>query len=113
MTIGGFDKRATIQSRSGPTDAHGHVSPVWADMVTRWCRLEDQSGRELFRAQRVDPQVSAVVTLREKYPGLGPKDRVKVTISPTESRTFSIKTVLGSFDRTPKHGQVLACTEEV
>ena len=108
MTIGKYDKRVTIQKRSGEADAHGHVSPVWLDVADRWAMVEDQSGRELYRAQQVDPTVSSVVTLREQYPGLHAKDRVKYG-----DRLFEVRAVLGSDDRTPQRGQVLACTEEV
>lgn len=113
MSIGSFNQRAVIQTRSGSTDAHGHVVPTWTTAATRWCRLQDQSGRELFRAQQVDPIISAVVTLREQYSGLTPKDRLVIEYPTGNTRTFAIKAVLGSSDRTPKQGQALACTEEV
>lgn len=108
MSIGTYDKRATIQSRTGARDALGNVDPTWSDVARRWCSLVDQSGNELYRAQQVDPTVTAVVTLREQYPGLSPEHRLVIG-----SRTFGIVSVLGASDRTPRHGQMLACKEEV
>lgn len=108
MNIGDYDQRCTIQTRSGTADAHNHVSPVWINAANRWCRLEDQSGRELYRAQQVDPTVSAVITMREQYPNLSPKDRIKIG-----DRIFNVKAVLGGSDRTAQRGQRVAVGEEV
>lgn len=108
MPAGKHDKRAAIQTRGTTVDAGGNASPVWATAANRWASLEDQGGRELWRARQADPTVDAIVTLREQYDGLDPDNRIVI-----DSRTFNIKTVLGKSDRTAKRGQVVHCVEEV
>ena len=103
-----YDKRCTVQSRSGEKDAHGHTIPAFVDEGRRWCELQEASGRELYRAQRVEPTVSAVITLREQFAGLTPKHRIVIG-----ERAFNIVSVLGQDDRTPQRGQMCACTEVV
>ena len=108
MPAGKHDKRAAIQSSSRVLDAGGNASYTWATDANRWAMLEDQSGRELYRAQQVDPTISAVVTLREKYTGLAPANRIVI-----DSRTFNIKAVLNKSDRDTRKGQIVHCMEEV
>lgn len=108
MTIGTYDKRVTVQVRTGEADALGNVVSSWVDRAERWAVIADGSGSELYRAQQVDPTVSAVVTLRERFDGLKPTDRIKYG-----DRVFHISAVTGGSDRTVHRGQVLACIEEV
>lgn len=108
MPAGLHDKRVAIQTSTATLDAGGNASYAWATAATRWGSLEDESGRELWRARKVDPDVSAVVVLREQYDGLAPDDRLVI-----DGRTFNIKSVLGKSDRTPKQGQIVHCMEEV
>lgn len=106
MPTGDFDKRVSIQSVSGSRDAHGQVAQTWATAVKRWASIVDTSGNELRRAQQVNAEVSAVITLREQYDALTSKHRIVFG-----SRTFNIESVIGGSDRTPQRGQVLACRE--
>lgn len=108
MPAGKHDKRVDIQTAAETTDAGGNAVLTWTTAESRWASIEDQAGRELYRAQQVDPTVSAVITLREDYTGLAPDDRIVFG-----SRTFNIKAVLGRDDRTPRRGQIVHCTEEV
>lgn len=108
MPAGRYDKRAAIQSDQGTADDYGNVTPSWSTLATRWAMLEDTSGREVYRAQQVDPAVDAIVTLRDQYEGLSPEHRFVI-----DGRTLNIKAVLGKSDRTRKRGQVCHCMEEV
>lgn len=108
MPSGRYDRRITIQRRTVTRDALGGAVSTWSDLARRWASIEDQSGRELYRAQQIDPTVSAVVTLREQYDGLSPRDRIVYG-----SRTFNVGAVMGKSDRTTKRGQIVAVTEEV
>lgn len=108
MPAGLHDKLASIQTRGGSEDAGGNVVSSWTAAATRWARIEDQSGIELYRARQVDPIVSAIITLREKYSGLGPDDRIVVG-----GRTFSVVAVLGASDRETRRGQIISVTEEL
>jgi len=106
MPSGNFDKRAAIQTRSTSVDAGGNVTPTWTTAETRWASLEDSSGRELYRAQKNDATVDAVIELRVQYDGLAPEDRLVI-----DGRTFDVKAVLGKSDRTAKRGQIVHCKE--
>lgn len=108
MPAGRYDKRVAIQTDGGTEDAGGNVVESWSTVATRWGRLVDGGGTELYRAQRVDPTVSAVVELRAQYNGLGPAQRFVI-----DGRTFNISAVLGKSDRTARRGQIVHCTEEV
>ena len=108
MPAGKHDKLAAIQTRTRTLDAMGTAVYTWSTAASRWAMLEDQSGRELYRAQQVDPAVDAVITLREQYDGLSPEDRIVV-----DGRTFNIKSVLGKSDRETRRGQIVHVGEEV
>jgi len=108
MPTGLHDKRVAIQSRGGTADAMGNVVPVWTTAATVWGSLQDTSGRELFRARQVDPTITAVILLRNRYTGLGPQHRLVIG-----SRTFDISAVLGGSDRDSREGQQCNCTEDV
>lgn len=108
MPAGKHDRRVAIQSASATSDAGGNAVLAWSTIASRWASIEDQSGRELYRAQQVDPTISTVITLRDGYDGLTPEWRIVYG-----SRTFNIKAVLGTDDRTPRRGQILHCTEEL
>ena len=108
MPAGKHDHRAAIQTRTGSADAGGNIVASWATTASRWAQLEDASGRELFRAQKNDATVDAVITLREQYTGLSPEQRIVIN-----SRTFNIKAVLGKSDRETKRGQIVHCKEVV
>ena len=108
MPAGKHDHRAAIQTRTGSADAGGNVVASWTTTVSRWAQLEDAGGRELYRAQKNDATVDAVVTLREQYTGLSPEQRIVI-----DGRTFNIKAVLGKSDRETKRGQIVHCKEVV
>lgn len=108
MAAGKYDKRATIQTGSTTLDAGGASVYTWISASTRWAKLDDSNGRELWRAQKIDATIDAVIELREQYEGLSTQDRIVI-----DGRTFNIKAVLGKSDRTPKRGQIVHCKEEL
>ena len=108
MPAGKHDHRAAIQTRTGSADAGGNVVASWTTTASRWAQLEDASGRELFRAQKNDATVDAVVTLREQYTGLSPEQRIVI-----DGRTFTVKAVLNKSSRGTRAGQVVHCKEVV
>lgn len=103
-----FDKLVTIQSFTQTPDNYGTMRPTFAEATKRWANLQDQGGGELYRAQRTDATISAVITLREKVTGMLPTWRVVYG-----SRIFNIRAILGNDDRDPRIGVILHCTEEV
>ncbi len=108
MPAGRHDHRATIQTKTDTVNVGGNVEPMWNDVATRWASLEDTGGRELVRAQKIDATIDAVITLREQYDGLTVQDRIEI-----DSRTFEIKAILGSSDRTAKRGQFVHVKEVI
>lgn len=108
MPAGRHDRRASIQTRQSTNDAGGNAIYTWTSIAQRWASLEDTGGNELFRAQKADPTISAVITLREQYVGLSPENRIEI-----DGRTFEIIVVIGSSNRTTKRGQVVHVKEDV
>lgn len=108
MPAGRHDHRAAIQTATTVNDAGGNAVYTWSTAATRWASLQDEGGGELYRAQKVDATVDAVVTFREQYEGLASDDRIII-----DGRTFTVKTVLGKSDRTTKRGQIVHCKEVV
>ena len=96
MPAGNYDKRAAIQSRGTTEDAGGNVA-----------ELTDESGRELYRAQQVDPTIDAVIKFRTEYTALTPEHRIVI-----DGRNFDIKSILGRSSR-DVGGQVVGCTEVI
>ena len=107
MSTGRFDHLAEMQTRATTEDAGGNVTGAWSTTATRWVSLDESGGRELYRAQQVDPTIDAVLTLRDALDGLDSHARVIL-----DGRTFVISSVLGRSDRTNRRGQVLHCTED-
>lgn len=103
-----FDKLVTIQSYTTSADGYGTLTPSWSDLANRWANVQDQGGGELYRAQKIDATVDAVITLRERVDGMIPRWRVT-----WNDRTFDVKAVLSGDDRLSRRGQILHCTEHV
>lgn len=62
---GDFPHRITIMRDVGATqDAMGQPEHDWQPYIKLWAGEEMTSGRELFNAQQVQPDVSSVITTR-------------------------------------------------
>lgn len=103
--IGGMRHRVSIQSRTVEADSYGAPVPAWATEAVRWGEAVPLSGRELWQAAQVRPDVTHKVTLRY-YPGLTPRHRLLV-----EGRTFEIGSVINPDGRGRFHECL--CKEEV
>ena len=97
--------RIEIQSRSMAADTYGGPNPTWSTAATRWGQITPLSGRELWQAQQVRPDVTHRIVLRY-YAGLTPRHRLLVG-----SRVFNISSVLDIENRQRLHECV--CVEEV
>ena len=106
MAAGKFDKRVTIETKSTARQIDGSLIPTWSTAAKRWAMIEDQTGRELYRAQQTNAQISAIITLRSSYDTLAIDDRISYG-----SRVFWIKAILGADDRDTKRKQILHVTE--
>ena len=106
MAAGKFDKRVAIQTKSETLNPDGSLAPVWTQAVLRWAMISDNSGGEVTRAKKIDATVTAVITLRSEYASLSVEDRIVYG-----TRTFWIKSILGTSDRTATRSQILDVTE--
>lgn len=65
MRAGKLYHRVTIQQDAGTTqDAQGHVTPSWSTLATRWASVQPLSGRELWQARQLQPDITHRVILR-------------------------------------------------
>ena len=108
MPAGRHDKRVTIQTKTVTTNAGGNQVPTWSEPTKRWAMLQEMGGKELLRAQKIDPEIDAVITLRDAYDNLTVEDRIIYG-----SRTFWIKAILGASDRAYQRGQIIHVKELV
>jgi len=106
MGAGKHDKRVEIQSATESRDDHGTVTRSWTTDATRWARISDQSGREIFDADQVRAHVNVLIELRENYSGLSPHNRMKFG-----SRVFNIEQILRPQRVQYGRGQQCVCTE--
>lgn len=100
-----MEYRVAIQSRTLSADSYGGPVATWTTEATRWGQITPLSGRELWQAQQVRPDVTHQVALRY-YDGLKPRHRLLV-----EGRTFQIQSVVDLENR--HRQQVCICVEEV
>lgn len=84
----------------------GTPAETWETVTSRWASVEDKSGRELYRAQQINADISSIIILREQYSGLSETNRILL-----DGRTFNIASVLNASSRSPREGQSVACTE--
>lgn len=106
MPAGKYDKRVELETKTETLNPDGSLTPTWSVSAKRWASIEDQSGAEVVRAQKIDATITAVITLREDYNVLTTQDRVVYG-----SRIFWIRALLGRDDRTSRRGQKLGVTE--
>lgn len=103
--VGLMRERVEVLSRSVSQDSYGGSGQAWTPLGEVWGKVEPLSGRELWQAQQVRPDVTHRVTIRH-YPGLTPRHRLKLG-----TRVFEVQSVLNLEER----GRVTEClcVEEV
>jgi SPP1 family predicted phage head-tail adaptor len=62
--IGELRHRIIIQTCTYNRNVYGEAVPNWTTSDTRWGKVEDLSGRELYRAKQVNSEVDVKVTFR-------------------------------------------------
>lgn len=103
--IGPMRQLVTIQARTVAQNSYGEAVQTWTTVATRWGNLEPLSGREVWQAQQVRPDVTHRVTLRY-YDGLTPKHRVVI-----DGQTFGVVAVVNPDGR--KRFHELTCVQEI
>lgn len=106
MEAGKLRHRIELQSPQETFNNHGDPIQTWTTRYCRWAEVRPATGREIFRAQKVEGQVDTTVTLRgEELTGLKPKWRVKFG-----SRLFGIEAIINDLERDIM--VMLICKEE-
>lgn len=63
-----YDKKVTIERLSGTADAHGHIDNTagsnWTSYASGWASVQSKGGREFWKVQQVQADVSHVWTLQ-------------------------------------------------
>lgn len=65
MRIGRQRHRATIERSTETRNAVGEVIRTWSLFAERWMAIEPLTGRELWNAQQVQPDVTHRVRMRQ------------------------------------------------
>ena len=109
---GRLRKRITIQKRA-PTapNEFGEAVPLWGDLCMVWGEVTPLSGRELYAAQQIVPEVSHRVDIRHPgtlAPNLGPDYRLTLYGG---TRVMNILSVLNMEERNTT--VTMLCTEPV
>lgn len=63
---GEFNRRITLQSRSGVKDSFGQQALSWADVATLWARIEPVSGREAVIAGAINAEITHQIRIRHR-----------------------------------------------
>lgn len=106
MQAGKLRHRVDIQTRSASQDSLGEQVHTWSAVATSVpARVEQLSGKELFSAQQINPQLSHKVSMRY-YSGLDPKHRLL-----WEGRYLDILSIANPDARREEHQ--LLCLERV
>ncbi len=62
--ISRYDRKVTLERLSGTADAHGHISTIvdanWTAYVTAYAAVQTKGGREFWKVQQVNADVSHV-----------------------------------------------------
>jgi len=106
MRSGALRRSVKIQQPSGSDDYNQPTS--WADVATCAADVRPMSGRELFEARRIIPEVSHVVTIRYQS-GIRPRMRVRYA-SKDGVRLLQIEAVIN--EREESRWLRLLCTEK-
>lgn len=95
MEAGTLRHRIELQQPAEVLNEHGDAIQTWTTRFTRWAEVRPATGREIFRAQKVEGQVDTAVTLRGRgLPGLRPKWRVRYG-----NRLFGIEAIINDLER--------------
>jgi SPP1 family predicted phage head-tail adaptor len=106
MKIGPLRDRLTIQTYTDTFNTYGETTKSWSTLTGTpvYAEIRPVSGRELIRADKVQGEVSHIITIRHLSTVT---NRMQATDG---TRTFQILAVIP--DRTNKKMMQLLCTEK-
>lgn len=64
MRAGAMDRRITLQSQTTTEDPYGGTTTGWADWLTTWAEVIEQSGREYFAHDAIEAEARALFRTR-------------------------------------------------
>lgn len=105
IKAGKLRQRFEIQEATESRDSFGDAPVTFSTVAERWGQLMPSTGVEFWRAQQVQPNISAMIRLRY-FDGLTSRHRLKMG-----SRIFNISGVINTDERKREH--VLTCSEGV
>jgi SPP1 family predicted phage head-tail adaptor len=88
MGIGQFRHRIKIQRYTAVQNSLGEEEKTWVDDCKIWASVEPLKGREFFKAQTINAEVTTKITIRYRE-GISSKMRVVF-----EGRNFDILSVM-------------------
>jgi SPP1 family predicted phage head-tail adaptor len=97
--------QADVATVETDADEYGDVPERWETEATVWGRVEQTGGRESWQADQVQPDVTALVTIRY-YSGVTPKHRLKIG-----DRILQVRSAIDPDGR--RRELRVGCTEEV
>jgi len=107
--------RVSIQGRVEVSDGHDGVIETWTTVHARWpARVRPLMGRDLERAQQVDPRITHEVSMRywRAYPADLDGGRAQLIYHDLADRTFEI--IGAPVDVEERHVElVMTCKETV
>ncbi len=103
MRAGKLRHRIAIQSATETLDEYRQATKAWATETTVWGSIEPLTGRELFDAAQVNPEINLRVRLRY-YAALTTKKRLQFG-----DRNFGIYSIANADEMNRE--MIVLCTE--
>lgn len=101
MSLGRFQHRLTIQSRTRGSDGGGGASTTWADVDTVWGQIEGTGGNERLYGDQIEARTTHRITIRFRR-DVAAKNRILYSYAvdgTNYTRTFNINTVINVGER--------------
>lgn len=89
MHIGSRDRTITIQSPTSTENSEGTVTKNWSTGTQVWAEVIQYGGRELFRHEKVTPEVDTL--FRIDYQDFTPSRRDRVVYNSTNYNIFDVR----------------------
>lgn len=91
MHVGSRDRLITIQSPTNSEDSEGTVTKSWSTGTQVWAEVLEISGRELFKQNKVTPEVDTF--FRIDYYDFTPSRRDRVVYNSTSYNIYDVRTL--------------------
>ena len=100
MSSGRMVKKLYFQTKTETGDGAGGVAVSWADNFYLFGTIEPRRGRERFFAQRIEGDVTHVITVRYNAARtISVDDRIQYRPTGSVTRNFNIKSIINKDER--------------